>query len=151
MATGRKTGGRQKGTPNKRSTLAKRTQEIAETAVAEGKTPLEVMLANMRHYDKLAASAEKAIDELEPEAVQCLDVREQFKYLLAEVKKAAGLRELAQGCARDAAPFLHPKLAAINPPDGGKPITTADVSDQERAKVLLNFMVRTRVTLKQET
>ena len=38
---------------------------------------------------------------------------EQFKYLLAEVKKAAGLRDMAHTCARDAAPYLHPRLASI--------------------------------------
>ena len=42
-----------------------------------------------------------------------MSAADQFKFLLAEVKKAAGLRELAQACARDAAPYMHARLATI--------------------------------------
>jgi hypothetical protein len=36
---------------------------------------------------------------------------EQFKLLLAEVKKAAGFRVMAHECARDAASYMHPRLS----------------------------------------
>jgi hypothetical protein len=57
MAKGRKTGGRAKGTRNKR-TLAKQAValERQEQAVASGVTPLEVMIADMRFHHAAAIS-----------------------------------------------------------------------------------------------
>jgi hypothetical protein len=46
MTQGRKTGGRVKGTPNKRT---KEAAALAALIATEGATPLEVMLACMRH------------------------------------------------------------------------------------------------------
>jgi hypothetical protein len=75
----------------------------------------------MRHFNKLAESAEAALSELSIDAVANMQPADQFKHLMAEVKKAAGLRELSQGCARDAAPYSHPRLATVehSGPDGG--------------------------------
>jgi hypothetical protein len=70
------------------------------------------MLDNMRHFAKLAETAEAALAELSADKIAEMPPDEQFKYLLAEVKKAAGLREMAQACARDAASYVHPKLSA---------------------------------------
>ncbi len=74
MAVGRKTGGRQKGVPNKR-TEAKLA--IVAQATSEGISPLEVMLRAMRdaweNGDKVAAA----------------------------------------NFAKDAAPYMHPRLAAV--------------------------------------
>jgi hypothetical protein len=69
MATGRKTGGRRKGTPNKRTT------EFHAAVVAAGVTPLEYMLKVLR--DRNAEWSRR--DEM----------------------------------AKAAAPYLHPRLAAI--------------------------------------
>jgi hypothetical protein len=102
--------GRIAGVPSKR-TVSRR--ELADKALAEGKSPLDVMLGNMRHFDRLAESAEAAIGELSQDKIAQMQPDEQFKYLLAEVKKAAGLREQAQMCARDAAPYSHHRLASI--------------------------------------
>jgi hypothetical protein len=87
-------------------------EKIADKAAATGKTPLEVMLDNMRHFAKLAETAEAALAELSADKIAEIPPDEQFKYLLAEVKKAAGLREMAQACARDAASYVHPKLSS---------------------------------------
>jgi hypothetical protein len=57
MAYGRKTGGRQRGTPNK-ATLA-REAEIAAT----GATPLDVMIRNMRFYDSEAINLVNKLTE----------------------------------------------------------------------------------------
>jgi hypothetical protein len=70
------------------------------------------MLDNMRHFAKLAESAEAALAELSVDKIAGMPPDEQFKYLLAEVKKAAGLREMAQSCARDAASYVHPRLSS---------------------------------------
>jgi hypothetical protein len=75
-----KTGGRKKGTPNKATAAF-----MAEVA-ASGKTPLEVMIDNMRTF------------------------------------YADGDRMAAQECAKDAAPYIHPKLQAIEHSGDQKPI-----------------------------
>lgn len=106
-------GGKRIGAGRPKGALARRTREVAEQAAKDGKLPLEVMLANMRHFQKLAESAELAIGEFSAEKIAEMKPEDQFKYLLAEVKKAAALRELAQNCARDAAGFMHPKLTSI--------------------------------------
>lgn len=92
--------------------IALRTRAIAEQAAKNGKSPLEIMLANMLHFQKLAESAEVAIGEYTPDKMVGMPPDEQFKYLLAEVKKAAGLRQSSQDCARDAAPYCHARISS---------------------------------------
>src|ERR1700722_2360116 len=70
------------------------------------------MLDNMRHFADMAERAEAALAELSADKISEMPPDEQFKYLLAEVKKAAGLREMAQACARDAASYVHPRLSS---------------------------------------
>jgi hypothetical protein len=116
-------GGRREGAGRKPNALTKLTREIAERASTEGKTPLEVMLDNMRHFQQVALDAEATIANLTAEELsgRKLEPAEQFKMLLADVKKAAGLRQMAHECARDAAPFMHARLAAVehSGKDGG--------------------------------
>ena len=110
-------GGRRIGAGRKPGSITKRTRAIAEQAAAEGKTPLEVMLDNMRHFQKVAVDAEAVLEGLTVSEftgkVTAETPEEQFKELLAQVKKTAGFRQMAQECARDAAAYVHPKLAAI--------------------------------------
>lgn len=116
MAAGLKTGGRKKGTPNKRTlVVAKRDKDILDKAAATGQTPLEVMLDNMRHFQKVALDAEAILGgmTIAEFGAEGLEPDQQFKFLLAEVKKAAGLRQMAHECARDAAPYVHARLNSI--------------------------------------
>lgn len=110
-------GGRREGAGRKAGALTERTREVAERAIAEGKAPLEVMLDNMRHFQQVALDAEAMLEGLTADefigAVTDSTPEEQFKSLLAQVKKAAGFRQMAQECARDAAAYIHPKLSAI--------------------------------------
>lgn len=78
-------GGARKGAGRKPGSLTTRTRAIAEQAIAEGITPLEVMLGAMR-----------------------------ARYEAGDLLAAASL-------AKDAAPYVHPRLAAIEQsgPDGG--------------------------------
>src|SRR5262245_40537112 len=101
MANGRKTGGRKAGTPNR--VTAERERMIA----ASGLTPLECMLQNMRRFH---AEAEAAEQELTPALLENLAPQEQFNQMLAAVKKTLNLRQAAQQCAKDAAPYCHPRL-----------------------------------------
>lgn len=113
MRGGNRSGsGRKKGLPGKKT---KERLAIASAAAARGIDPLQVMLENMQHFQKAAVDAEKILKGLTAEDIcgRELEPSEQFKVLLAEVKKAAGLRQMAQECARDAAPYIHQRLAAV--------------------------------------
>lgn len=116
-------GGKREGAGRKKGSLTIRTQETAARALAEGKSPLDVMLDNMRHFQQVAMDAEAVLEGLTVEEIAGAAVTpdEQFKYLLAKAKQAAGLRQMAHECARDAAPYIHPKLSAIahTGPSGG--------------------------------
>lgn len=82
--------GRPKGS---RSPATIKRKEIAERALAEGITPLEVMLRTMRDHF------------------------------------AAGRLDQASAVAKDAAPYMHPRLAAVeHSGPGGGPIEHKDVS-----------------------
>ena len=88
--------GRRRGSVNK-ATLAKRV--IAES----GRAPLDVMLENMRFAHEEAAEILAQIVEGDMDGTEGFDL---FKQLMS-------LRSTAQDCARDAAPYLHPKLSTI--------------------------------------
>lgn len=116
-------GGKREGAGRKAGALTKRTRSVAERATTEGKSPLEVMLDNMRHFQQVALDAEAVIEGLNEDQIEILgDTHEtRFKVLLAKVKQAAGLRQMAVECARDAASYIHPRLTAVSHtgPDGG--------------------------------
>lgn len=109
-------GGRRVGAGRKPGSLTKRTREAAEKAAATGQTPLEVMLDNMRHFQRVAVDAEAVLSQMTADDVETLgnNAEEQFKAMLAKVKQAAGLRQMAQDSARDAAPYIHARLAAVD-------------------------------------
>lgn len=110
-------GGKRVGAGRKTGALTTRTRQVAEKAAATGMTPLEVMLDNMRHFQKVATDAEAVLEGLTVEEftgrVTADTPEAQFKELLAQVKKTAGFRQMAQDAARDAAPYVHPKLASV--------------------------------------
>lgn len=109
--------------------LTVRRREVAERALADGMAPLDVMLGNMRHFQQVAMDAEKTLEGLTIEEFTAkhgadLKPEDQFKALLAEVKKTAGLRHMAHECARDAAPYIHPRLTSVahTGPEGEGPV-----------------------------
>jgi len=111
-------GGKRIGAGRKAGALTKRTRAIAEQALETGKTPLEVMLENMRHFQRVAIDAEATLEgltasEFSEQFPANASPEDQFKFLLAQVKKTAGFRQAAQDAARDAAPYIHPKLTAV--------------------------------------
>jgi len=130
-------GGKREGAGRKPGAITKRTREVAERALTEGKSPLEIMLDNMRHFQQVALDAEAVIEGMNESQVASLGQshEEQFKALLAKVKQAAGLRVMAHECARDAAGYMHAKLSAVTlAGDPENPITFADLSDTEAAR-----------------
>ena len=93
-----KTGGRKKGTPNKA------TAERQAAVASSGKTPLSIMLENARLAD---AEAQRLTAVLfGPDAPQ----GEEAVALMNDMWK---FRDAAQRYAKEAAPYVHPKLAAI--------------------------------------
>lgn len=111
-------GGKREGAGRKVGAVTTRTREIAAKAHQDGITPLEVMLENMLYFRKVAIDAEATLEgltaaEFSEHVPAGASPEEQFKFLLAQAKKTAGLRQLSQDAARDAAPFIHPRLAAI--------------------------------------
>lgn len=93
-------GGARKGAGRKKGSQTKRTQEIIAVASAQGISPLEVMLDNMRFAHAQAAELlTKVATGNEP--------------LDANLEDILKLRSVAQSCASDAAPYLHPRLANV--------------------------------------
>ena len=123
-------GGKREGAGRRKGSLTVRTRETAVRALAEGKSPLEVMLGNMGHFQQVALDAEYVLEGLTAAEItgKAQTPDEQFKLLLAKAKHAAGLRQMAHECARDAAPYVHPKLTAVthSGPDSGAIVTTGD-------------------------
>jgi hypothetical protein len=93
-----KTGGRKKGTPNKATT------ERQALVAATGKTPLEIMLENARWaYDKALKLTAVLSGPNAPQG-------EEASAIMQEILK---FRDVAQRYASTAAPYVHPRLAAI--------------------------------------
>ena len=130
-------GGKRVGAGRKRGSLTKRTREVAEKAAATGRSPLEIMLDNMWHFQKVAEDAETVIASMNEEQVASLGEshEERFKALLAKVKAAAGLRQMAVECARDAAGYMHPKLSAVHHSGELSLKSARDVTDDELANI----------------
>lgn len=127
-------GGRRINAGRKKGSLQKRTRKIAEKAIEKGETPLEVMLENMKHFVQVARDAEAVLsgltyEEFMGKAGMNITAEEQFAALLAEVKKTAGFRQLAQDAAKDAAPYVHPRLAAVEH-SGNVALTHEQLLDQ---------------------
>jgi hypothetical protein len=62
---------------------------------------------------------------LSAESIKRMKPEAAFAYLLDQVQKAVGFRQLAQKAAADLAPYKHPKLSAVAlPGDDNKPIVS---------------------------
>jgi hypothetical protein len=100
-------GGKRLGAGRKWGRLNERTvarQQLAASAAKEGISPLEVMLRRMRHYYALAEREMRKGEEAD-------------RHIIDAALKAAN------ESAKDAAPFLHPRLSAIE--HTGTPIDDA--------------------------
>ena len=108
-------GGKRTGAGRKAGSATRRTREIADRAAENGITPLEYMLEVMR-----APS--------EHEDVRVMLAREAMRF---EAAKAA-------------APYVHPRLAAIEHtgPNGG-PVAVASVTNEEYLRIAQEVAART--------
>ena len=96
MATGKKTGGRRRGTPNKI------TAEMRAQALATGKTMLQIMTENARWMDQQVQALVDRLAEVSGEE------------LAETLAKIVQLRAISHQMAARAAPFFHPQLADVN-------------------------------------
>ena len=99
------TGGRREGAGRKKgshNTKTKNRMKIADEALKNGKTPLEIMLETMR--------------ELYEKAQTCLDetTKKDEKAKAESAKMRIGFLREACEIAKDAAPYVHSKLANVN-------------------------------------
>jgi len=97
-------GGLRKGAGRKVGAANRRTRAIADEAMKLGMSPLEVMLDNMHFAHQ---GAERCLERLVTEHEKSpLEMFDAYKEMLK-------LRAMAQEAAKDAAPYMHPRLAAI--------------------------------------
>ncbi len=96
-------GGARKGAGRKEGSATKKTREIADQAAEAGITPLQVMLENMVFAH---TEAHGLLAKLLEGGAEQPDGFNEFKELLR-------FRGMAQEAAKDAAPYIHPRLAAI--------------------------------------
>lgn len=102
-------GGPRTGAGRKPGAVTKKTREIAEKAIEQGITPLDVMLGTMR---ELWQKAEQGSVEVNGEGST------------AKIMTPLDFRLLAAEVAQKAAPFVHPKLSNVEAK------VTADVTQQ---------------------
>lgn len=98
-----KRGGTRPGAGRPKGAFQQRSQQLLSgTKVLEGISPMEVLLDDMRFFYTLGQNKMT-------EASQTPPGKEQSK----NFKAACALKDIARGCARDVAPYIHPKLASV--------------------------------------
>lgn len=95
-------GGKQPGAGRPKGSKNTRTQELVARAAEEGIMPIEVLLNDMRYFYTLGENKMRL-------AEQEADGKKQAKHFRASLE----LKTIARDCARDAAPYIHPKLASL--------------------------------------
>jgi hypothetical protein len=99
--------GRPAGSKNKRTLAA---EAMRERILEEGKSPLEVMVDGMRTALQRAGKLETDLAKIQVDAGMDADRIKALAELYAESRRYI---MAAHECAKDAAPYLHPKLANL--------------------------------------
>lgn len=115
-------GGARPGAGRKPGSTITKTREVAEAAARDGITPLEVMIRAMRAYVDEA-------DRLHEEAVTVELVGEgDTRETVTALRKASlGAITAAAGVAKDAAPYMHPRLQQVQANIDGKVNATIQI------------------------
>ena len=101
-------GGARPGAGRKEGSLTKRTREIAEIAAAQGITPLEVMMSTMMELYKEAGNCNRDHHDHGDKANEHDDI-----HTAMITENRIKLLNMAATIARHAAPYVHPRLSAI--------------------------------------
>lgn len=107
-ASSKSKGGARPGAGRKEGSLTKRTRAIAEAAVAQGITPLEVMISTMMALYKEAGNCSRDHHDHGDNSKEH-DDGEGAVIMENRIK----LLSMAATIARHAAPYVHPRLSAI--------------------------------------
>jgi hypothetical protein len=125
MATGGKRGGRREGAGRKaggRNRLTVTAAALREKFLTEAESPLEVMIDNMRTARAAGARLLDKLGQVDLTAGADAATIDAWANLQKEVR---ALMLLSHECAKDAAPYVHPKLANIEV-DGNLTLTWED-------------------------
>lgn len=95
-------GGKQEGSGRPKGMQNKKTQELIARVASEGIMPIDVFINDMRFFYKLGEEKLMLAQDTPPGNAQAKHFR-----------AATELKGIARDCARDAAPYLHPKLASL--------------------------------------
>ena len=122
---GERRGGRKKGTPNKRTIERQaNTLERQTKMIASGATPLEVMMDDMRFHHAAA-------------------IKELSRGQDADLTMVATSLSAARTAAKDAAPYLHHRLTAIEHTGKDRgPIAFTDAREQLAHLITLHAAAR---------
>lgn len=119
-------GGKRENAGRKPGSTTQKTREIADKAAKEGILPLDVMLNNMRfYYERAEVAFNKLLDGVLPAEVIAAEgqgkIADDDKPLtvIDVLKLVLSLRERAEVAAKDAAPYLHPRINSIEAGGGG--------------------------------
>ena len=104
-------GGVRPGAGRKEGSLTKRTREIAEVAAAQGITPLEVMMSTMMELYKEASNCSREINKHYDHGDNVSEHDDGHDAMINENR--IKLLNMAATIARHAAPYVHPRLSAI--------------------------------------
>ena len=129
MARGgyRKGAGRKAGSKNRRTMTA---EELRRSLSEDGETPLEVLTEYMRRGKQ---STDKLMDRLEEAELPANATAEQIAALASLTKETRALVAVTKDCAKEAAPFFHPRLAAIEH-SGEMTVSWEDAIEQARER-----------------
>lgn len=91
--------------------VRKSHRELVERLCMDGVLPLEVMVGNMRFAH---GQAHMILNKLITRLNENAPLNDEEKVVAVDdYRESLRWREAAQACARDAAPYLHPRLATI--------------------------------------
>jgi hypothetical protein len=102
-------GGPNRGQGRKPGSVNAKTREIAERAIGDGLTPLEVMLDAMRFYHEEAG---KALEQLLADGAPTTTEGNEVLHagIIEAMKHVLNLRAEAVEAAKAAAPYVHPRI-----------------------------------------
>lgn len=108
------------------------TRELANEIVASGFTPIHVMHDNMRFFfekgERLTTRLEHMLAQTREDQVVNA---ERFHEMIALLHKINTARQLAEQCAVDLAPYVHPRLSSIALQNGLTDPITIEYSEVE--------------------
>ena len=109
-AVPKKKRGRKPGQENSRT---RALRALADDALKSGRTPLEVMLENMRYFADQAQDHQTQLSEALAKIIANNPKASDVKDALEIFRSLGSARMKAQECAKDSANYVHAKLSSV--------------------------------------